>query len=244
MAFTRDQLIETYGGDYPAAVEFNGVRLPLSREGRFQRYYENKEAKIATVVSRFMDGTAEISLSELKESWSQWPRLEQHDFTSAAAWLKDHPEFPDMMRFLIEEGDQDDVSTVALQVATALPMEEAFQRLSAILHKMPIGRGSNIGQAIALTKHPGAAETLRVRLRKTLADSRLMEPDDFLNWVTYDAICGIEHLLDLGLSASEFEEEVRRISRHPSAGTIDALKGRLFKWYPWLGEPARPKPKC
>lgn len=241
MAFSRAQLVAMYGSDYPEAVEVNGVRLPLTRESRFLRSYDNKEAKLGTVVSRFMDGTAEISLFELKEAWPQWSRLERYDFTSAAGWLHDHPEFADMMRFVLEEGNQDDFSAVALQVASALPTDEAFQRLSAILQGMPIGKSANIGQAIAHTKHADAPDLLREHLRKTLGDSRLLDPDDFLNWVTYDAICCIEHLLELGLSTSEFEDDVRRINRHPSSKTIDSLRRRLAKWYPWLGEPEPPK---
>jgi hypothetical protein len=243
MAFSREQLVAMYGSDYPEAVELDGVRLPLTREGRFLRSYDNKDAKIGTVVSRFMDGTAEISFTELKTSWPQWSRMERYDFTSAACWLHDHPEFADMMRFVLEEGDQDDLNAVALQVATALPADEAFERLYAILQRTPIGKSANIGQAIAHTKHPDAPDALREHLRKTLRDSRLMEPDDFLNWVTYDAICCIEHLLELGLSTSEFEDDVQRISSHPSDGTIDSLRRRLAKWYPWLGEPEPPKTK-
>jgi hypothetical protein len=243
MTFSRDQLVAMYGSDYPEAVELNGVRLPLTREGRFLRSYDNKEAKIGTLVSRFMDGTAEISLPELKESWPQWSWMERYDFTSAVAWLHDHPEFPDMMRFVVEQGDQDDLNAVALQVAIALPPDEAFHRLSIILQRMPIGKCANIGQAIAHTKHADAPHALREHLGKTLADSRLMEPDDFLNWVTYDAMCCIEHLLELGISTSEFEDDVRRISRHPSGGTIDSLRRRLAKYYPWLGDTEPPKNK-
>jgi len=43
-----------------------------------------------------------------------------------------------MMRLVLEQGSQDDISAVALQVANALPTEEAFERLSAILKKTPI----------------------------------------------------------------------------------------------------------
>jgi hypothetical protein len=188
-----------------------------------------------------MDATAEISLTELKASWAQWSRMERNDFTSATCWLHDHPEFAEMMRFVLEEGDRDDLNTVALQVASALPADEAFERLYASLQRTPIGECANIGQAIAHTKHADAPDTLREHLRKTLRDPRLMEPDGFLNWVTYDAICCIEHLLELGLPASEFEDDVRRISSHPSDGTIASLRRRLATWYPWLGEPEPPK---
>ncbi len=69
MAFSRDQLF----------AMLDGIRMPLTREGRFLRSYDNREAKRGTVVSRFMDGTAEISLSELKESWPRWSRFERYE---------------------------------------------------------------------------------------------------------------------------------------------------------------------
>jgi len=241
MAFARDQLVAMYGSDYPAAIELGGVQMPLTREGRFLRTYENKETRQGTVVSRFMDGTAEISLSELKEFWPHWTRLERYDFTTAACSLHEHSEFPDMMRFVLEEGDQDDISTVALQVVSALPTDEAFQRLSAILQRTPVGKAANINQAIAHTKHADATRLLSERLRTTLEDSRLMTPDKFLNWVAYDAICSIDHLLDMGFSANEFEDDVRRLSKHSSHGTIKSLQLRLAKWYPWLRDTKSPE---
>jgi hypothetical protein len=243
MAFTRDQLVAMYGSDYPDAVDLGGVRMPLTREGKFLRTYNNKEAKQGAVVSRFMDGTAEISLSELMKSWPHWTRPERYDFTSAACWLHEHPEFPDMIRFVLEEGDQDDISAVALQAASALPSDEAFQRLSAILQRTPVGNAANINQAIAHTKHADAPSLLRERLRTTLEDSRLMAPDKFLNWVAYDAICCIDHLLDIGFTDNDFEDDVRRLSKHPSEGTIDSLRRRLAKWYPWLGDAESPETK-
>jgi len=245
MARSRDQLVAVYGSDYPEAVELGGVRMSLTRQGRFLRAYYNKEAKQGAVVSRFMDGTADISFSELKDEWPRWSRKERHDFTSAAGWLNDDPEFADMMRLILEQGSQDDISAVALQVASALPSKEAFERLSAVLKRTPVGRGANINQAIAHTKHEEASNVLRKRLRATLEDSRLMDPDDFVNWVAYEAICCIECLHEgMGFSASEFGDDVRRLNRHPSDGTIDSLRHRLVNWYPWLGvtEPPEKKP--
>jgi hypothetical protein len=70
-----------------------------------------------------------------------------------------------------------------------------------------------------------------------------MAPDKFLNWVAYDAICCIDHLLDIGFTDNDFEDDVRRLSKHPSEGTIDSLRRRLAKWYPWLGDAESPESK-
>lgn len=237
MPLSRDQMIKSHGSEYPDAVVFNGVRMPLVREGRFQRVYENPELKRGTVVSRFMDGTAEITLSELQELWPTWTWIERHDFTNATRWLHEHAEFPGILRYMLDHGNTEDFCTIALPVSCGLPKDEAFARLSDILDQMPIHRSANITQAIAHTKHPDALERLRQHLPKILSDPRLMEPADFCNDVAYAAACCIEHLLLLNAPSDEFEAHVRRLSGHPSASTLDSLRRRLSKYYPWLGGP-------
>lgn len=223
-----------YGEEYPNVVFDNGIRLPLNRESRFIRYYHNHEHNVGAEISRFMDGTAEISFRELKELWPGWSPVERRDFISASHWLHEHPEFADMMRFVMDHGDQDDCSAVALQVAGALPRDEAYQRLTDVLEKSPIGKRANLTQGIAHTKHPEAAKCLREQLELILADPRIMKPDNFLNRVTYDAICCIAHLIEIGCSPEEFESEVRRLNQHPSKGTRDSLRPHLGKWFTWL----------
>ncbi len=237
MPLSPDQMIKSHGSEYPDAVVFNGVRMPLVREGRFQRVYENSELKRGTVVSRFMDGTAEITLSELQELWPTWTWIERHDFTNATRWLHEHAEFPEILRYMLDHGNTKDFCAIALSVSKGLPKDEAFARLSNILDQIPIDRSVNITQAIAHTKHPDALDRLREHLPKILSDPRLMEPADSCHEVTYAAACCIEHLILLNAPPDEFETHVRQLNDHSSARLLDWVRRRLSKYYPWLGEP-------
>ena len=49
------------GDEYPAAVTFNGLRMPLVSERRWSRIYAIKEPQTGLCVSRFMDGSATVT---------------------------------------------------------------------------------------------------------------------------------------------------------------------------------------
>jgi hypothetical protein len=96
------ELKRIYGEEYPAAVVHNGIRLPLHRERRFSRSYGSDEHKIWCQVSRFMDGSASITASELQREWHTWDDYERIDFCQECCWLHEQPDFADMIRFIMQ----------------------------------------------------------------------------------------------------------------------------------------------
>lgn len=223
-----------FGDEYPTAVVFDGVRIPLSREGRFSRSYNSKERKIGTVVSRFMDGSASITAAELEREWPTWGEDERLDFCQSCSWLHGQPDFPDMLRFIMRQGDPDDWSGIAMSVASELPRAEAFDILLRALDSTDIGCRSNLTQAIAITKHPEAEATLRRQLDAAWAHGKLWDNSKFINWVAFDVTTCIEHLIELGAPAIDFDERVRRLSRHACPHNRDSCRNFLSKHYSWL----------
>jgi hypothetical protein len=229
-------LIKLHGLDYPDAVTQFGVRMPLVNERRFTRAYENEEEKLSTEISRFSDGTAFISLSELTSDWADWPDRDKHDFCWGFSSLHEHPEFAAMLRFLMENGDRWQKSGVALLVAHALPVDEAYLLLEKNLELYP-DYSANLIQAIALTKHPCAASLIRQHLAALWIRADLWEDNSFLNWTAADAISCIEYLVELGETPSDFETEVRALNDHLCAGNRDSCRRSLSKHFYWLPAP-------
>lgn len=229
-----DQLKKIFGEEYPAAVIQDGIRLPLWRESRFMRSYHSKEHKLGSEVSRFMDGSASITVSELQHEWHTWTESTRMDFCSSCAWLDGQADFPEMLRFIMQHADPDEWSGLANSVAAQLPRDEAFDILTRVLRSVEIGHTANIAQAIALTKHPEAEATLRQHLFAVWAHTGIWDEDKFLNWVAFDATTCIEHLLELGASPVDFEDNVRRLAEHACPGNRDSCRNYLSKYYEWL----------
>jgi hypothetical protein len=231
----NQRMKNSFGEDYPAAITVDGVRIPLQRETRFTRIFAlpgNIQAEHH--YSRFMDGSASITFEQLKEQWPEWTEGERSDFCQACCWLNEQSDFGDILRFIMRNGALSEQSGIALSVAGQLPQDEAFGLLVSASHAAEIGESSNFAQAISHTKHPKAEVTLREHLRCMWAQDCLWEDDNFLNWVAFDATTCIAHLLELGVQAVEFEEQVRRLSKHSCSGNRKSCKGFLAKYYPWL----------
>src|SRR5436190_4450207 len=157
-------LKKRYGEEYPSAVMMGGIRLPLRRESRFSRSYQSEEHKMVSDVSRFMDGTASITASELQREWPDWTEEMKSDFCQSSCWLHEQTDFPEMLRFIMKHGGPEHWSGIALSVASQLPRDEAFDTLVRALRSTELGHSSNISQAIAHTKHPDAEAMLRRHL--------------------------------------------------------------------------------
>lgn len=229
------ELKRLFGKDYPAAVVDGGVRIPLSREARFSRSYYSGERKTGTTVSRFMDGSASITFAELEREWPTWKREDRMDFCQGCVWLRGQADFPDMLRFIIKHGKHEEWSAIASSVASGLPADEAFHTLVRMLRKAEIGKSSNIAQAIAKTKHPKAETLLRKHFQSIWVLRSLWKDDAFINWVAFDATTCIAHLAELGAPLGDFEEQVRKLSRHVCARNRDSCRNFLSDYYPWLG---------
>lgn len=222
-----------FGDEYPAAVIVDGVRLPLRRERRFSRSYRSDDHGCVEV-SRFMDGSVSITASELQREWHTWTDEQRMDFCQSCCWLHEQPDYPDVLRFIMQHASPDEWSGIALSVASQLPCEEAFDILLRALRTVEVGRTSNIGQAIAKTKHPDAEPTLRRHLDAIWAHRSLWEDNKFLNWVAFDATTCIAHLIELGAVPSDFEGRVHLLAGHSCAGNRDSCRNFLSKHYGWL----------
>jgi hypothetical protein len=161
---TADDFKELYGEEYPAAIVEGGKRMPLYRETRFTRRYRAEDQKVENHISRFMDGSASITASELQQAWPSWDERLRIDFCQNCGWLHEQADFNEMLRFVAQHGSLSELSAVSLDVAARLPSAEAFEILIRGLRTAEIGQTCNITQAISLTKHPRSEETLRKHL--------------------------------------------------------------------------------
>lgn len=224
-----------FGDKYPAAVTADGIHMPLRRESRFSRNYRCENPKMGCEVSRFMDGSATISAKELEQEWASWDEDMRLDFCRSSAWLHGQPDFPEMIRFIVQQvTTSSEWGEVALSVASELPRDEAFGLLVRALHHTTIGETSNLAQAIAATKHPDAVNTLRNHLAVLWAHPALWDKADSLNWVAFDATTCIAHLIELGAPPLDFSGHVRQLSEHVCPHNRDSCSNFLSKYYSWL----------
>ena len=235
-----DSLRRMFGEEYPSAVVKEGTRMVLAVETRFTRSYRTPESELKTAkyggwsVSRFEDGSASMTAGQLRREWPTWKEWERMDFCQESAWLYKQIDYPEMLRFIMQHGSPDNWSAAAGQIAAYLPAEEAFRFLLVALRATGTGTCSNIIQAIAITKHPDAEATLRQHLRTIWDNSALWNDDDYLNWVASDATWCILHLVQLGASPADFEEQVRKLSAHVCSGNRESCLRWLSKHYSWL----------
>ena len=225
-----------FGDEYPAAVMHGETRLALVSESRWRRRYQDAEKTIGWSVSRFDDGSATITFSEVARDWPLWSEKERRDFCHECRWLKGQDGFPDMLRYFMENGDPYHWSSIAAVIAVNLPQEEAFSRLSNALQAAGPGDTANIYQGIAWTKHPGAEPLLRARLMTLWADPQLWEDEKRINRVAFFAMCSIKHLIELGAPAEEFVQQVQALSRHVCIKNREFCRNHLAKYFPWLSD--------
>lgn len=225
-----------YGSDYPSAVTIHGVRMALQDETRFSRHYHSEEANAGASISKFSDGTAKVTFAQLRDEWSNWSDAERADFCGSCAWLGKQADFPDMLRFVMRVGNPEHWRSIALAVAVNLPQEEAYRVLLGALQQMD-EHTANITQGISHTKHPEAPATLRKLLDHQWSHPRLWDDASFTNWHAFDALCCINHLLNLGASPGEFEDKVRKLAEHACSGNRESCVAYLHQHYEWLPKP-------
>lgn len=206
--------------------------MPLQREGRFSRSYHSDERNVSCGLSRFMDGSASMSLSELERTWKDWTKEDQIDFCQSCRWLFEQTDFPDMLRFIMKHGGPEHWSGIALMVADYLPAREAFEMLTEALNATEIGKASNISQGIAQIKDPRTEGILRNHLSKNWQHPKLWDNADFINWVAFDATTCIAHLIKFGASPADFIEQTRLLARHECARNRESCRNFLSKHYP------------
>lgn len=226
-------LKKRFGDEYPAALMQDGKRIPLRSERRFSRSYCLDQDKTIFEISRFMDGSVSITASELQQEWPGWTEALRSDFCQSCCWLHERSDFPEMLRYIMQNGGPEHWSGIALSVAGQLPSDEAFTTLVQALHRTDIGSTSNISQGIAHTKHPDAEVTLRNHLAAIWAHPGLWDDANY-NWVAFDATTCIAHLIELGASPSDFTNQVRQLSEHTCSESRDSCRNFLSRHYLWL----------
>jgi len=225
------------GSDYPAAIVVDGVRTPLAIETWFCRYYHTGQSGTGgCTVSRFMDGSASMAAEQLRVEWPAWTREQRLDFCDACVWLYQQSDFGEMLRFVMRNGGPDEWTRIAQPFSSYLPPDEAFRLLCDALSAVEVGKAANIIQAIATTKHPEAVETLRKHLQCVWARPDLWHADAWLNHVAFEALICVEHLLGLGASPADFEDQVHRLSEHVCQRNRESCLRFLSEHYPWLSE--------
>jgi len=232
---TPDENAKKYGAEYPAAITTGAVRLPLLKEARFWRDFGVPQRTHR--ISRFMDGSASMTLAQLEQEWPGWSDGDRLGFCGACNWLHPQADFPAMLRFVMQAGGPDEWAAIALSIATYLQQDEAFGFLSQALGSVEVGDpgSANLGQALARTRHPAAEAILRRQLAELWQREMLWEPDDFINWEAFVATCTIQHLIDLGAAPADFADQVRRLADHICARNRDSCRNFLGKHYEWLG---------
>jgi hypothetical protein len=235
------QLRQQYGEEYPAAITLYGVRMPLVHDGRFAREYRSEEAKAAATISKFQDGTATMTIEQLRGEWGGWSHRDRHEFCSGCSWLLEQADLRDMLRFVMTQPEPEYWSSVALAVAHYIPKDEAFGLLRHALANID-SHTANVTQGIAATKHPEAKPLLEKHLEHLWIHPDLWADDPFNNWRAFDATCCIANLLELDAQPTEYEAKVRALSRHVCAGNRQSCGTFLHQYYDWLHKPQIPSP--
>ncbi|HWY75384.1 MAG TPA: hypothetical protein VN281_07195 [Verrucomicrobiae bacterium] len=234
-----DSLRKMFGDEYPRVAVIYGVRIPLSFETQFTRYYNSGDPRVTSLdVSRFMDGSASMTLEQLRREWPTWTREQKHDFCRASCWLYKQADYRDMLRFIMVHGGPEEWSASAVIIATYLPSGEAFDFLRGVLRDTSVEAYPSIVQAIATTKHPEAEQTLRKYLGIVWAHPKLWIDIEGLNRIADAAVACIRELIELGASPSDFEDQVRKLSEHICAKNRESCRRWQAKYYPWLKETA------
>jgi hypothetical protein len=91
-----------FGPDYPATLIdlIDGVPMPLVREQRWSRTFRHPTTGAMFWIPRFMDGSATMTLEELRRSWPTWTVAERQAFSTSAPWLNEQADFAEILRSL------------------------------------------------------------------------------------------------------------------------------------------------
>ena len=100
-------------------------KMKLTSETRWHRSYELEEPKTFHHESRFADGSAHITMEELAREWPAWSDREKSDFAQEVG-LATFPHLPDVLRFIMANGDEQTWSSIALDILHFLPRDESI----------------------------------------------------------------------------------------------------------------------
>ena len=198
-----------------------GPQESLYEDSRWSRQYRSADGRHVRFESRFQDGTATVTLSELE---TEWPRWNQH----CAA---DVPDRAEILRLLIKNGDHSVWSLIASNVAMFLPATETVPFLKQRCLTAKVGEGANYFQALALTKGSDGLDFLRDCFTRVWNTDGLLDDADFCNWVAHDAIWCINYMIELGEDAASLRSAYETLKSHTCASTREQAQKWLSKHF-------------
>jgi|CXWL01.1.fsa_nt_gi hypothetical protein len=211
-------------------IFLHGIEMDLVRESRWSRKYHSKDKNQGYGESKFMDGTASITLPELQAEWKKWDRIERLDFAYNIAWA-DKDILPDILRFIMSNGSFEDWSGCALSISSHLPKEESIPFLTKACKECPAGKSSNLLQALAHTKAPGVLVALRECLEQLWSNDALYVGEGWNNWIAFDAACCMQYMLELGEPAEALREKYEVLKKHANEHLRSTAMGYLSKYF-------------
>ncbi len=199
------------------------------RETRWHREYAMEEPKSFYHESKFADGSAVITLDELERespTWSDWERV---DFCQEVGF-NTSPELPNILRFVMKNGERDHWSAIAMNVVAVIPPDEAIPFLFEAYSRCEIGEASNILQALAKSGAPEAHKIHRDYLRQLWAKPDLFKEERHFNHLAAEAVHCIRHQLGLGEPLSDFKEELEALAVHPNEANRTMVKNLIERY--------------
>ena len=216
--------------DYPQSFEFQGEIMTLSRETRWNRAFTSTNGKKQLRRSRFQDGSATITFSQLATEWGSWTEDERKDFCNAIGWLAGEDRDA-IFRFLIKNTDFRLLHNNALTLARYLPTSESVPWLVQCIEHCAAGEAIAYIQALAWIKAPDAINFFHGRLAKAWNHPEMFRHDSFMNWIAVEAINCIDHLIELGCSPLDYKDQAASLSEHPCTRVRQNYQSTLAKHY-------------
>jgi hypothetical protein len=183
-------------------------------ETRWTRCYAAND-RLGGVIerSRFLDGDANITLAELKQSWHSWQKDEKIDFCQSFSSAK-VPERLDIVRFLIANGDHSNWRAIAYVVTRELPSEEYIPILANWCQSCPPGEGTNYYSALASTGDPAAYLVLKSYLERIGQPAVILDENNIS--VASDALECLMLMLGLKPDGEPVRYAYEILKKHPS----------------------------
>lgn len=195
----------------------------IVRETRWSREFQSPDKRECFLDSRFRDGSASITLSELRRDWATWTDHEKADFSQSFVHYQGRRRCQ-ILRFLMRNGNHSVWSAIAASVASSLPINESLPFLRECCKSSETGCSANYYQALWLTGSPEAVGVLWTALDRIWASPDLMTPDSFCNFTAFDAIWCIDALIRLGDPLDSLRDPYEKLKMHPT------MRGDAVRW--------------
>jgi hypothetical protein len=204
--------------------------MQLVKETRWSRQYE-MDPQTKLYESKFADGSASITVADLEKEWGDWSANDRADFCQAVTQAR-FPHLPDVLRYIMKNGDFASIESIANSISRHLPPEESVPYITDLCKTVPVGKGAKFYQALALSRPAFCRDTLMQCLNRTWSDSRFLSEDEVFDWVANDAVCLIEYLVQLGQNPSTLSDKYKVLVRHPNNINKQSAINRLSPFFP------------